>query len=128
MRLNECIPYKEPGAHITGTATAAVTGKRAVAISGDLQADGTASIAPPAAGGRILGVAAWDAAIGAQVTVIRTPGIILPMTSGAAIAAGAQVQVDATGRVVPLAAGVAIGTAVTGVGAADNDAMISLFT
>lgn len=127
MPANECIPYKEPGTAPTGTATAAVTGKKAVAISGDLNADGTVSIAPPAAGGRIFGVAAYDAAIGGRVKVYRQPGIILPITAAAAITAGAQVQVDATGAVVPLAAGVAIGTAVTG--AADTeDAMIALFS
>lgn len=128
MPANECIPYKEPGERVTATTTAAVTGKRAVAISADRQADGTYSVALPAAGGRIFGVAGWDAPSGARVGVIRDPGIILPMTSGAAIVAGAQVQVDATGAVIPLAAGVAIGTALTGVGAAGNDAMIALFT
>lgn len=127
MPANECIPFKEPGSRVTATTTAAVTGKHAVAISGDLQDDGTYSVALPTAGGRIFGIAAYDAPEGGRVPVIRTPGIILPVTAAAAVTAGSQVEVDATGAVVPLTTGAAIGTALTGADA-DEDAIIALFT
>lgn len=125
MPANECIPFKEPGGHVTGTPTAAVTGKRCVVISGDRNADGTYSVAPAGAGVKAFGVAQQDAGVGVRVTIIRSPGIIIPVTSGAAIAAGQGVEVDATGRVIPLAAGARVGTALTGVGAADLDAHIA---
>lgn len=125
-KVNECIPYKEPAAHVTCTPSTAVTGKRGVAISGAPNADGSFTVAPPAAGSAIFGVAAWDAAIGDKVTVITQPGIIIPMTAAANIAVGAQVEVTNTGAVQTLDSGVAIGTclkaATTG-----NDAMIRLF-
>lgn len=125
--VNECIPYREPGARVTGTPTAPVTGKKFVAISGNLQADGTWSIAPPAAGGRVAGVATYDGAIGSKVPIIRGRGYVCPITSNAAIAAGAEVEVDATGAVGPKGAGVAVGYAVTACAGAAQDARISLY-
>lgn len=137
--VNECIPFMEPGARPTAHATAAVTGKRFVAISGDRQADGTYSVAPPAAGGRVFGVASWDAAIGQKTVVIRGPGYIVPVRAAAAITAGAEVQVDATGAVVPyvppnaVAAGTPIPTTPAPVGvclsaaAINTDARIALY-
>lgn len=126
--MNDCIPFFEPGDRVTGTPTAAVQGKRFVAISGNQQADGTYSIAPPVAGGRVLGLAAWDAGVGVKVTVIRGAGFIAPVVAGADnMAAGAEVQVDATGAVVPVAAGRAVGFLVTASGAAGTDASVSIY-
>lgn len=131
MLGNDCIPYYEPGDRITCTPTAAVQGKRFVAISGNQQADGTFSIAPPAAGGRTLGVAAWDGAVGGKVTVIKGSGYIVPVVAGAAgIAAGGEVQVDATGAVVPLAATAPnspVGYAMSAGGAAGTDVIVCLY-
>lgn len=126
---NVCTPFKEPGWRLTSTPTANVTGKRFVAISGNKNANGTYSIAPPAAGGRVFGVAAHDQVIGKRVDVIRGPrGIIVPVTApAAAIAAGAEVEVDATGGVIPKAAGVAVGYAVTASAGGGADAEISLY-
>lgn len=126
---NDCIPYfEEDGDRLTCTPTAAVSGKRFVAISGNIQADGTFSVAPPAAGGRVFGVAAWDSPIGGKVTVLRTSNMILPVTLGAAgLAAGAEVQVDATGAVVALAAGRAVGFLLTAGGAIGDDAFLALY-
>lgn len=126
---NECIPFFEPGDRLTGYATAAVTGKRFVAISGDRQANGDISIAPPAAGGRVFGVATYDAAIGQRTTIIRKRGTVVPITStGAGIAAFAEVEVDATGRVLTKAAGVAVGYVITAAAAvAGTEAQVSLY-
>lgn len=123
---NECIPFKEPGARVTGQATAAVTGKRFLAITGNAQTDGTLSVAHAAAGARIVGVAAYDAAIGAKVGVIRGSKIVVPVTAGAAIAAGSEVEVGATGQAITKAAGVAVGYVETGV-ASGADARVCLY-
>ncbi|POX90639.1 DUF2190 domain-containing protein [Mycobacterium kansasii] len=116
----------DPGATITGQATAAVTAKRFLAISGDRTAGGNISIAPAAAAGRTCGVAGNDAAVGELVRVVRGGGRVVRVTSSGAIAAGAEVQVGANGMAATKAAGVAVGYAITG--AADAaDAEISLY-
>lgn len=130
--MPELIPFKEDAERVTCTPTAAVTGKRFVSISGDRNADGTYSIAPTAAGGKVFGVACWDAAVGKKVTVILIQsGHIVPVTAGAAaLAAGASVVSDATGQAV-VAAGAAgtvqhsVGICLTGA-AAGADAQIHL--
>lgn len=124
MPANECIPEHEPGQRVTGHCTAAVTGKRAVAITGTRHSSGNFSIGPAGAGVKIFGVASFDAGIGKKCPIIR--GGIAPVTSGAAVAAGQRVEVDATGRFIPLAAGVPAGYALTTVGAADLDVMVAL--
>lgn len=123
---DDCIPFYLPGSDITGHVTAAVTGKRFVRISGNRSADGNVSIAPPAAGGRVFGVARWTGAAGAKVGVITQPGAIVPVFAAAAVAADQEVQVDATGAVIPLAGGVAVGRAVTAA-LINTDAQIELY-
>ena len=61
------------------------------------------------AGKKCIGVAAWDIAIGGEVTIINEG--ILPITCSAAITAGQEVQAAADGSVIPLAAGRALGMA-----------------
>lgn len=123
---NDCVPFFEPGKNPTAIAEAAVTGKQCVQISGDrvggpgftgaesrLYQVGHPNTAGAAgAAKRILGVAGYDAPIGGDVKVIR--GGIVPVKSGAAIAAGVEVEVTATGTVITLAAGIAIGLCMTG--------------
>lgn len=105
---NDLIPFKEHANRVTGTPTAAVTGKRFVSISGDRNADGSYSIAPTPAGGKPFGVAAWDCPVGGKVTVVVIEsGDIVPVTVGAAgLAANASVVSDAAGAAV-VAAGAA---------------------
>jgi hypothetical protein len=126
--MADLIPFKEDAQRVTCTPTAAVTGKTLVAISGDRTADGTYSIAPAGDGATVFGVAAWDCAIGALVTVITvTSGQIVPITAGGgAIAAGDSVVPEAGGTIVVAAADVrACGIALTG--SAENvDATIQL--
>lgn len=116
----------DPGSTITGQATAAVTAKRFLAISGNRTAGGNISVAPAAPAGRTCGVAGNDAAVGDLVRVVRGGGRVVRVTASGAIAAGAEVQVGANGTAATLAAGVAVGYAITG--AADaTDAEISLY-
>lgn len=115
----------EPGQSVTGKATAAVTAKRFVAISGN-RIGGNLAVAPAAAGGRIFGVAGHDAATGELVRVLRGAGRVIHVTAAGAIAAFAEVQVAADGKAATKAAGVAVGYAVTG--AVDGaDAEIALY-
>src|SRR4051812_14984479 len=101
----------EPGRDVTAQATAAVTAKRFVAISGNRTAGGNLSVAPAAAAGRAFGVAKHDAAVGELVSVAR--GGVVRVTAAGAVAAGGAVQIGAGGTATTLAAGVAVGYAVT---------------
>lgn len=125
---NECIPLYRPGADLTVLTTGAVTGKKFVDISATRDAtSGLIKVAAPSAGGKVFGVAAFDIASGAKGAVIRGRGTILPVVCGAGgVAAGAELQADATGGVITLAAGVAVGRAVE-TGTATNDVLITLY-
>lgn len=65
-----------------------------------------------AAAEKALGVLQDDAAIGGDCVVLMGP-LVVPVTGGGVIAIGAEVEVDADGAVVTLAAGVAVGLALT---------------
>ncbi|KWW97407.1 hypothetical protein LI90_4379 (plasmid) [Carbonactinospora thermoautotrophica] len=109
MANNPAVPFWEPGQSISCKTTAAVTGKRFVAISGN-GAGSNPLVAHASAGGRIFGVAAFDAASGAVVSVLR--GGVVPVTAASAITAGQEVEVGANGQAAPKSAGVAVGVAV----------------
>lgn len=118
---NDLIPFKEDGERVTCTPSAPVTGKTLVSISGDRQADGTYTIAPAGAGGKVFGVACWDAPAGGRVTVVTIPsGHIVPVTAGAALAAGDSITPEAGGTAV-VAAGAARACGIVLTGAADGD-------
>lgn len=143
---NEAIPFYEDADELPCVANGAVTGKKLVQVNGaregtisgsgiDVGLDTTASggrikvSAPNTAGAAgaaksVLGVAAWDAADGVEVTVLRRK--VVPVTCGANITAGQEVEAMADGRVTPLAAGVAIGVAVDTT-ASGGDAQIALY-
>lgn len=124
---NECIPLFTEGDQVTFLASAAVTGKKFVDISAAADAStGVLRVAPPAAAGKVTGVAAFDAAQGGLVTVLRDRGSVVPVTAGGSVAFGAEVQVDATGAVVTLASGVAVGRAWSA-GSAGNDVFVTLY-
>lgn len=132
--LNDCIHFYKPGKDITCHANVGLTGKTCCAIVGNrptgpgLSATGEGGnylIGLPAAGGRIFGVVAYDVIAGQKVGVKR--GGVVPITVGATpVTAFAEVEVDAAGKVVPKAAGVAIGFAASGA-AAGADAEIVLY-
>lgn len=116
----------DPGADITGQATATVTAKRFLAISGNRTAGGNIAVAPATAAGRTCGVAGNDAASGQLVRIVRGNSRVVKVTASGAIAANAEVQVGANGTAATKSAGVAVGYAITG--AADTaDAEISLY-
>lgn len=135
MPVNECIPYFDPAHEYTAHASAAVTGKRLVKISGNRQsgpglaatAEGSNYVVAQSASATdvSIGVASYDAASGTKLSVL-TRGIV-PITAGATITAGQRVECDAQGRVVPLATAnaVVIGTALSGA-ASGADAEIQL--
>lgn len=129
---NDLIPFKEPASRVTCVASAAVTGKTFVVISGNANADGLYSVAPAGAGAKVFGVACWDAAIGAKVTVITLEsGHIVPVVAGAAaLAANASVKSDATGKaVVAAATDACAGIVLTGAAAgADTQVLLARHT
>jgi Uncharacterized conserved protein (DUF2190) len=130
---NDLIPYFRPGQDVTGLCTAAVTGKRFVKISGNrtsgpgLSATAEGSvyrIAQAVSGDRAIGVSKYDAPINGMTGIAR--GGIVPVTAGAAVTAGQEVQSDALGKAIPLAAGKSLGVAMSGVGGADLDVEVAL--
>lgn len=126
---NECIPLYEPGGDLTCVTTAAVTGKRFVALSADTLNATTgalASVAHATAAGLILGVAVRDAASGARVAVIARPGVVVPVAAGGTIAYGAEVEVGSTGKAVTIASGKAVGRAMQA-GSNNNDVLVKLY-
>ena len=110
MATNPAVPYWDEGNTFTGHASAAVTGKRFVGISGP-RTEGNPTVAHAAAASRAIGVAGYDAAADAKVTVYAAPGIVMPVEAGGAISAGDEVEVGANGTAVTQAAGVVVGTA-----------------
>lgn len=126
MPANECIPFKETGTDVTGQASAAVTGKRFLAITGNIQADGSITVAHATAAGRICGVSKYDAASGAKVGVLRGSKMVVPVMAAGTIAAGAEVEVGTAGQAVTKSAGVAVGYAETGA-TSGQDARICLY-
>ena len=89
-------------------ATAALTAARAVTAAGAL----------PAAGARCLGFTKFSGAIGDRVTVAVLGSTVAE--AGGAIAIGAALELDASGRVITRAAGVTVGSAL-GAAAAAGD-------
>lgn len=98
----------------TATTSAAVTGRRLLVESGT----GTVAMAGADAAD-VVGVAAFDAASGAKVTVWPIDGVIHELEASGALASGAGVVSDANGQVktatiaTAAAAGTLIGTATT---------------
>jgi hypothetical protein len=125
---NECIPLYDDGDEIPVHAANALTGKRFAVITGrqsgyaagtginiglDTSSTGgnyTADV--PAASVACAGVVAYDCASGDKVTLLRRK--VLPVTCGATVTVGSQVEVDNAGRVINLASGKAVGLALTG--------------
>lgn len=110
---NECIPLYRPGADLTALTTGAVTGCTFVDISATRDTStGLVKIATATAAGKTFGVAAYDAASGAKVSVIRNKGAIVPVLFGGTVAAGAEVEVGSGGKAVVLASGSPRGRAI----------------
>lgn len=114
---NECIPIKEPGLTFTAVVETggSVTGKKFVKISGARTGGGLGGLSTDVlnlpvieicdvAGEAAVGVAKNDAATGQVVGVFKLGnGIVLPITAGANITAGQEIQCDANGAAIPYA-------------------------
>ncbi len=122
---NENPGVYEPGKDLTCHASAAITGKRFVAISGS-RTGGNITVAHATAAGRAFGVSKYDAASGTKVGVHRGNSRVTFVTAQANIAAGAEVEVGTNGQAVTKSAGIAVGFAVTAA-TTGNDAEISLY-
>jgi hypothetical protein len=113
-----------------------VVGKRFLAPSGNrtggpglsTDPDNVYVLAHAGAGVKPVGVSQYDCpANTSEGSCLGEPGRILPVTAGAAIAAGQEVQSDANGQAIPLAAGRPAGIAMTAASGAGVDAEIKLY-
>jgi hypothetical protein len=144
MPANECIPYYEGPYTQTLTVHAgyAITGKTFVGPLTGYQSQGPAlandplaandggnliAAAAPVAGGLTSGVATWDVGTPGKVVLLRGAGTIVPVTAGAAVAVGNELQVDGTGRVVPFTTGRRVGIAHSVAAAAGTDVVVELY-
>lgn len=138
MPTNEAIAYFDPGDDLTAYASAPITGRRFLRVTGNKQvgsqalgttADGgnpPVAHATGAAGEKPLGVSTYDQPnINGKIPVMRGHKVV-PVEAGAAAAAGAQVQPDATGRAIALAAGVSCGIYLNSPTAAGQIAIVAL--
>lgn len=125
MATNPAVPFWDNADTVTAHATAAVTGKRFVTISG-ARVDGKPAVAHAAgtAATKALGVSAFDAAINTDVTVYKGKQV-MPVTAAVALTAGQAVYSAADGRATNVATGVVCGYAVDDA-AAGADAPIAL--
>lgn len=111
--LNECTPYQEPGERLPCSVKAGktVVGKRFVIIAADMQGnpdglttdvEGNNYVIEQAGANEDspLGVASHNAAEKKKVTVLASPGMVVPVVAGAAINAGELVGIGAEGKAV----------------------------
>ncbi|MCW2685515.1 MAG: hypothetical protein JWR37_405 [Mycobacterium sp.] len=114
-----------PGRNITGEAFAPVVAKTFLGIAGDRTMAGSISVATATAGGRVFGVAAFDAAAGQLVGVARN-GVVRVICGAAALAAGVDVQSDAAGKAVAVSSGKPAGYTIAAA-AVGAEALVALF-
>ena len=89
--MPEYLPTFKPGQAFTLKASAAITGGQVVEVTG------SGTVGPAAAGSvKVVGVAAFDAAINDNVTVYA--GGVQHVTASGAVAAGDTVQAAANGQ------------------------------
>ena len=137
---NEAIPFYEDGTRITANAASAVTGKRLVKVSGDIQGTGSPGLTTSTLGGNIqvapcnasatqtaLGVASHDAALNSKVTVLLPGAGVLPVVADGAISAGGLVEVGTAGKVKASAGTNKVVGKVLADAADGEDAMVLLF-
>ena len=108
MPTNVTVPFFKPGQDITGRLTATLSGKTFVAaVPGGRGSQ--PYIGLPAAGAAVFGVLGYDGVDG-QFIHVNVAGVV-PVTAGADVTAGTQVQTNALGQAVPHTTGVAVGYA-----------------
>lgn len=136
---NEVIPYYEPGGEFTVRCTAAVFGKRFLMVDAadaapwapeGLKSTASANVVPAkqaTAGAKVIGVAQRDAQSGSLVTTMAVPGMVVPVTSSAAVNPGDEVQSDAVGKAVVVSTGKPAGIALSKATGADQDLAVRLY-
>jgi hypothetical protein len=136
LPANVCTP-NHVTSDVTFKATAAVTGKRFVAPSGNrtggpglsTDLENVYRMAHCAAGAKAFGVSKYDVALNAEGGAYGTPGRIVPVTCVSAVTAGQQVEVGAAGQAQPWGGTIAtqpVGLALSGA-AGGADAEIKLY-
>lgn len=124
MATNPAVPFYSEGKEFTcHVGAGGVIGKRFVMVSGNAVSERPVVITPTA-GAACLGVAGFDGAAGDGVTVYRKPNV-MPVKAGAALTAGQEVQTDASGQAIVLAAGKSLGIVLADA-ASGADAKIAL--
>lgn len=99
--MADITPYHFPGDTVTCHAEAAVTGGRAIIISGP-RVDDNYQVSPAGANAaRILGVASRDKAAGEKVMAFTDPGTVVDGEAGAAVTANDPLATNANGAFVP---------------------------
>jgi hypothetical protein len=136
MAVNEKIAYYDPGDDISCIVEAAVTGGRFVKVSDPKKIasqalandtlGGNVVVSHCAAGEKAFGVSSYDQpAVGGHLGVARGHKVF-PVEAGAAMTAGDEVQSDATGRAITLAAGKPCGVVLNSPTAAGQTAIVAL--
>lgn len=124
---NEAIELYTEGDQLSYKAAVAITGKTFVDLSAGADATtGTFVAGKPAAGGLVVGVAAYDCASGGLFTVLSDKGSIVPVTAGGTVAVGDEVEVTATGTVIKKATGIAVARAYSAA-TSGNDVFVRLY-
>ena len=125
-----CTRYR-PGSQITAQATADVTGKRFLKISGGHQAGpalntstsgGNWQVAHADASDYAIGISSYDALTGKKLIVVGINGGEFPVTADGAITAGDKIQVGTAGKAKKLTSSgsAAAASATTGVIGSNN--------
>src|SRR5438309_1001956 len=123
--VNECVPRYRPADQLTGHATAAITGKRFLKISGGFQAGpalntsvsgGNVQVAHADPSDYTIGISNKDCASGSKLTIVGINGGTFPVTADGTVTAGDKVMVGSAGKAKTLASGSAVAaSASTGV-------------
>lgn len=133
MPANVSTQYHETG-NVSFHAAGAVVGKTFVRVSADRTGGPGLStdlenawvMSTCGAGAKATGVAKYDVADQKSGGIHGQPGMIVPVTAGAAITAGQEVEVGAAGKAIPLASGKAVGQAMSGA-ASGADCPVKLY-
>ena len=113
------LPMFKPGQDVTFTATTAITGGQVVEVTGDRKV----GVPAAAASTKTIGTAGQDAAIN-DLLAVHLAGPVDTMTSAAAIAAGADVENAAAGKVQTRTTGRSLGVALNAATAADQTVQV----
>lgn len=128
---NAITPLYRRGIDLTARVTAAIGAGKFVRFTGAFEGGPLLDVSTPlspltggnnfrvglcAAAAKASGVTAWDTTADGDKVTIYGPGEVVPMTAGAAINGGDEVECNASQNPIPLAAGKACGQAIANAG------------